>query len=252
MSVLGGRNTALNGLVGRGAKRAARGLNYRESMQIQNFMAGLAPAIPLRKALCPPKRDRRVKPGDDGWCVWRPALPASRRLPPCAPVQHFADAARELGLRDRLLQQLDAFVEPALMHHGVARIAGHVQHRKIGPQLLRAPAELAAVDPGHHHVGEHQIDAAVLLQQDGERALRVAGGQHAIVQTTQKLGQVAPQVGIVLDDKDGLATLGLGHKVLAPIVLGFVPDQAGEVHLDRRALADLAVDLDVPDCLTNP
>src|SRR5437868_547544 len=32
-------------------------------------MAGLVPAIPLRRALCSPHRDRRVKPGDDnGWC----------------------------------------------------------------------------------------------------------------------------------------------------------------------------------------
>src|SRR5579885_3745023 len=28
-------------------------------------MAGLVPAIPIREALCPPKRDRRDKPGDD-------------------------------------------------------------------------------------------------------------------------------------------------------------------------------------------
>jgi hypothetical protein len=33
-------------------------------------MAGLDPAIPLRKAQpCHIYRDRRVKPGDDGWCV---------------------------------------------------------------------------------------------------------------------------------------------------------------------------------------
>jgi len=29
-------------------------------------MAGLDPAIPLRLAQCVPKRDHRVKPGDDG------------------------------------------------------------------------------------------------------------------------------------------------------------------------------------------
>jgi hypothetical protein len=28
-------------------------------------MAGLVPAIPIMKALCPPKRGRRDKPGDD-------------------------------------------------------------------------------------------------------------------------------------------------------------------------------------------
>jgi len=28
-------------------------------------MAGLVPAIPMRKAPCPPKRGRRDKPGDD-------------------------------------------------------------------------------------------------------------------------------------------------------------------------------------------
>ena len=29
-------------------------------------MAGLVPAIPIRDAMCPPKRDARVKPAHDG------------------------------------------------------------------------------------------------------------------------------------------------------------------------------------------
>jgi hypothetical protein len=34
---------------------------------IQSVMAGLVPAIALREALCPSKRDHRDKPGDDKW-----------------------------------------------------------------------------------------------------------------------------------------------------------------------------------------
>ena len=30
-----------------------------------DLIRGSDPHIPLREALCPPKRDRRVKPGDD-------------------------------------------------------------------------------------------------------------------------------------------------------------------------------------------
>jgi hypothetical protein len=30
-------------------------------------IAGLDPAIPIRRALCLDNRDRRVKPGHDGW-----------------------------------------------------------------------------------------------------------------------------------------------------------------------------------------
>jgi hypothetical protein len=35
------------------------------SATLSTVMAGLVPAIPLRDALCPPKRDHRDKPGDD-------------------------------------------------------------------------------------------------------------------------------------------------------------------------------------------
>jgi hypothetical protein len=35
-------------------------------LTLTSVVAGLVPATPIRKALCPPKRDRRDKPGDDG------------------------------------------------------------------------------------------------------------------------------------------------------------------------------------------
>ena len=41
-------------------------------MESDAVMAGLDPAIPLRDALCPTKRDHRVKPGDDKENVARP------------------------------------------------------------------------------------------------------------------------------------------------------------------------------------
>jgi|BarGraIncu00222A_1022003.scaffolds.fasta_scaffold04138_6 hypothetical protein len=37
-------------------------------------MAGFVPAIPLRRALCIPKRDHRAKPGDDYRAWPRPRL----------------------------------------------------------------------------------------------------------------------------------------------------------------------------------
>jgi hypothetical protein len=45
-------------------------------------MAGLVPAIPIRRAQCPPKRDRRDKPGDDGLFFVIPAEPTDRRFAP--------------------------------------------------------------------------------------------------------------------------------------------------------------------------
>jgi hypothetical protein len=48
-------------------------------------------------------------------------------------VQYLPDSGRELGLADRLLDQVDAIVKPAVVDYGVARVAGHVQHRQAGP-----------------------------------------------------------------------------------------------------------------------
>jgi hypothetical protein len=41
-------------------------LHLRAAPAIFLVMAGLVPAISIRDAPCPPKRDRRDKPGDDG------------------------------------------------------------------------------------------------------------------------------------------------------------------------------------------
>src|SRR5262249_55924900 len=49
-------------------------------------------------------------------------------------VEHVADARREIVERDRLLNEVDAAVDAALVDHGIARIAGHEQHLEAGPE----------------------------------------------------------------------------------------------------------------------
>ena len=61
-------------------------------------------------------------------------------------VENLSHAQSELGLGDRLLQQVDALVETVLMNYCISRIARHVEHFERGTELLRPSAQLAPVD----------------------------------------------------------------------------------------------------------
>ena len=79
-------------------------------------------------------------------------------------VEHIANTRRELHARERLGDQLDARVEPALVHDRVARIPSREQHLDVGTQLARRGNELRAVDAWQADVGEDQLHLAMQLQ----------------------------------------------------------------------------------------
>ena len=58
-------------------------------------------------------------------------------------IEQLPDARGERSLRERLLNHLDAWVEPAVVHDGIARIAGHEQHLdavRAGDDFVGKPA----------------------------------------------------------------------------------------------------------------
>nr|GEU28229.1 hypothetical protein [Tanacetum cinerariifolium] len=161
-----------------------------------------------------------------------------------AVAEHVADLARQAFLGIGLADQLHAGIEPAAVDDGVFRVAGREQHGNPGqafPGLARQFR--AAQRAGHHHVGKQQVDrhAAVDHRQRGRG---VAGFEHAIAQFGEHVHHGGAHVVVVLGHQDGFAAahdgLGFQHGVRV-----FRLARARQVQLDGRALAHLAVDLDV-------
>ncbi len=100
-----------------------------------------------------------------------------------AGIEDGADLGSEHSLRQRLLDQLNAGVEPALMHDGIARVAGHEEHLQIGLALLHRVTELPAVHPRQHDVGQQEIDRS----SNGQRRRAVLCLENPVPEPTQNL-----------------------------------------------------------------
>src|SRR6266700_325983 len=79
--------------------------------------------------------------------------------------QHASYFARERVGGERLGEQIDVGIEPAVVDDGIARIAGHVEHLDGGAAAADFLGKLAPVHAaGQHHVGEQQIDILDLVE----------------------------------------------------------------------------------------
>src|SRR5271169_5649116 len=84
-----------------------------------------------------------------------------KRLPKPWCAEHGADLAREFDLAIGLMDQRDAWINPAMGRHRVLRVPGCIQHldTRAQPQDLigeRWTVESAAED----HIGEQQVECA--------------------------------------------------------------------------------------------
>jgi hypothetical protein len=64
---------------------------------------------------------------------------------------------------DRLLDEMNAWIEPAMMDDGIAGVPGHEQNFEIGAQPLRRFRQLATIHPGQDNIGQQQIDADAFI-----------------------------------------------------------------------------------------
>lgn len=114
-----------------------------------------------------------AKAPENGRCYGGRRRPAVRIVPLVRPwsfklIQNLSHLQRQFCLRDWLLQQVDTFIKPSLMDHGITRIARHVQDLQSRSNLMRAPAEFATIDPRHDHVSEKKVHLRVVLQENGQ------------------------------------------------------------------------------------
>ena len=102
--------------------------------------------------------------------------------------------------------------------------------------------QIAAIPSRHNDISKQQIDGFVRSQKI-KRSLSVWRSDHVIVQTTQYLRQIRPDVGIIFYDQNGLGFLSADYGLMHfnNFVLRVSP-QPGKVNFDCGALIQLAID----------
>ena len=117
-----------------------------------------------------------------------------------APVQREAHPPREQPRGEGLLQEPLALAEhPVVLDH-VVGVARHEERLHAGPQGADVPRELAAVHPGHHDVGEQQLER-LLAQAIVSREPVVERG-HVVARVLERLGEEATHVVVVFREED--------------------------------------------------
>src|SRR2546428_10676362 len=139
------------------------------------------------------------------------ARSAWRRVTPSAGlVQHLAYLAPRPVGREGILAEGGPRVEHAVLRDRFVGVPGHVQHPRVRTQRRQPVRELAAAHLGHHHVGEQQVDGALVALGQGQRLRAARGHEHAIARQLQHLARQRPDQRLVLRQQDGLAAHGGG------------------------------------------
>ena len=152
--------------------------------------------------------------------------------------------APTLICRVRLVQQVEP-VQTVLGEH--VAVARGQQHRHVRQPALQ---ELGQGDPahaGHHHVGEHGVEAQAVLAELVQSVLGIGRPRRPIAEVLQDLGGEAPDLDVVLHHEHALAVTGRERCIL-------VSDRRlharhaldlRQVEGEGRALPDRAVHVDV-------
>ena len=98
-----------------------------------------APRIELPPSIAATMRSRRSRdsgagmtsPPTDQNRLPRISIPDSAQPQNALIVQHAPELCREIGVGERLEDDLEAWIEPAMMHDGIPGISGGVEHLEL-------------------------------------------------------------------------------------------------------------------------
>src|SRR5947208_14272820 len=73
-------------------------------------------------------------------------------------IEHLASLTRQDVRGEGLLEKRNAWLQQTMLEHRLTGIARHIEHFQVAAPRAGEPRNLAAVHPGHHHIGDHQMD----------------------------------------------------------------------------------------------
>ena len=114
----------------------------------------------------------------------------------------------------------------------------------LGEISPRRSASARAVDAGHHHVGQQQVDARRVPRADTGRLRRILDREHLVAVGLQHQPHELAHAGVVLDDHDRLRAAARPRVAAVGLGVGARARGDRQVDLERRAAPGLAVDVD--------
>src|SRR5450759_141372 len=193
------------------------------------------------------------EPPPNLWLPWvierqnRPQFPLRRYS--SRAVKHLAHLARERERGEGLLEECDAGLDDPVAHHGVVRVAAHVEDSDAGVVLHDPLDQLAAAHLGHHDIRDDELNFAGVHAGRLERLGSVPGLDHPVAGRLERDLYDAPYGVLVLDDEDGLGSARHRAERRAGAAASPRPGLRREDHRERRALAGFARDRDVAAAL---
>src|SRR5579885_2036955 len=164
-------------------------------------------------------------------------------------VQKGAHGANEGFLLKRLVNQMSSRLENAVARDKAVRIAGHVEHSQAGLTSREALGKDAAIDAGHHHVGQEKINASGVALDRSEGFFAVLCDQNVeTVGNEEGFRQFAKRIGI-FDEKDSLGAGKDGARRGRGLLSGQAFVNARQIKLEGCALAEGAFDQNVASAL---
>ena len=115
-------------------------------------------------------------------------------------IEQLADAAGQVGRRERLLEEWAALGEKAAADRVLVAVSGCVEHREVGPQLGEQLTERATARAGHDDVGHDKIDRSPGALNEVQRSRRCFGDQAVVPESLEGTDRERPEKRFVLDD----------------------------------------------------
>src|SRR5271169_3921653 len=100
-----------------------------------------------------------------------------------------------------------------MVDDGVGCVPGHIEDFYLRPQSTHLAGEIAAAQPGHHDVREHQMDLAGEVPAKRAGLLRLFGRQHRIPATHQDGARQLSNLLVIFDQENRFVATHVGDAL---------------------------------------
>src|SRR5690242_1065826 len=127
--------------------------------------------------------------------------PAGYTTPSFA-VKDFTEFAHQGLFGERLLDEIDPFVQDAVVHNGVTRISRHIDNPHLRMRGPEPASQVSSIHPRHDHVCEKKMDWRRVLFYQFEEFGNALSREHRIAISGQKLTGKLPHSFSILGQQN--------------------------------------------------
>src|SRR6266581_2325447 len=144
----------------------------------------------------------------EGNCrAWRLRLGCDGRMERNAELsEHFSYFSRQAVQTKRLLQKRCTFFDGAVAHDCVFGISGEIKDLGGGATLSQLLDQFASPDSWHYHVGDNELDFALMALCRCESCFTAVGFEHPVAFRIEGVANKLPYRFFVFNQQNGLGS----------------------------------------------